>query len=595
LASNTSNPGAELTERSPRLKGLGVSRGIGKGNVVFLPTPTRSQFQDQLNDGDVEAEVERLRTAAETAKQQLQQLARETGNQEDHGVAEIFSVHILILESEFVDRVEDHIRGQRVNAEWAVNSVLGELTDKQTSLADENFRDKYLDIEDVAVRLRRAIRGTRAPIHLGPNAVVVARELRPSAVVELAKFKPAGLITEIGGWTSHMSIVAREFRLPMVTGIKNPEKLLCSGELVVVDGDQGEIRMDHGAGEDEDTALATYFAIESLGTASGQTLTKDEVEIIVHANADDPATYRIAESLGVLGVGLYRSELLISEDGGIPDESVQASAYAEMASATGAAGLVIRTFDISPEHFIRPPHDGHGNPALGLRAIRSGMANPELFRAQIKAILKASMAGKVDIILPMISNVEEILWAKEIIGSLAADARADGHGVVDPRVGVMIEVPSTVFLASRIARHVDFFCLGTNDLVQYLLAVDRDNDAVANWYQTLHPAVLSAIKTVIDASAAAGIPTIICGEMAGSPFYLPVLIGLGARQLSVNVNSIISVKTLLAGISTVEASELVEKLSPCETAAEVESLLIDHYQENWAHLFSARLLTPGSR
>ena len=582
------NAEAQTIERTERLKGLGVSRGVGKGNVVFLPTPAKLFPTDRLDEESVEIEIQRFRSAVETAKRQLLQLSQETDKKEDHQVAEIFSVQSLILESGFAADVESLIRDKKLSAEIAINEVLGEVSAKQGELRDDSFREKYLDIDDVATRLKRAIRGIRTPVELAPNAVVVARELRPSAVIELSRFNPAGLITEIGGWTSHMSIVAREFRLPMVTGIKDPEKFLSPGEMVIVDGNTGEVFIDHRLHIPEKSIITATRTSPEDGGSRDSIKTTDDIEFVIKANAEDPEAYRLAEQMGARGIGLYRSELLLPADGTLPDEESQTRAYSVIARAVGEFGVCIRTFDISPgqsgEEVV--PR----NPALGLRAIRSALALPESFATQIRAILRASTDGKIDIILPMVSNMEEVRTAKSLITRVRNEMDDKIRPVRAPRIGVMIEVPSAVLTAAQIADHVDFFCLGTNDLVQYLLAVDRDDDAVADWYQTLNPAVISAIRMVLDASAASGIPTIVCGEMAGSLFYLPVLVGLGAREFSVNPNSIDPIRRLLSGISAADATELISGLDKCETATEIEAQLRQYYQEHWNDLIPAELL-----
>ncbi len=574
--------------------GLGVSRGIGRGSVVFLPSGAKPHFRDHLTDADVANEIRRFSSAVDTSIGQLRALAKSHKENGGDQVSEIFSVHLLILESSFVDETETLIKEQRVNAESAIESIRGKYSAKQASLADENFRDRYLDIDDVASRLKRAMRGTRTPIKLHADAVVVARELRPSAVVELAKYQPAGLITEIGGWTSHMSIVAREFHLPMVTGIKNAEKFLTAGDVVVVDGNAGEVLLNpDGFSDGSSHSGRSAGTVEAMGQAP-RVMTTDGIEIVIRANTEDSDTYRSAERMGACGVGLYRSELLISEDGLVPGEDSQMASYSEIARATGKYGVAIRTFDISPEH-LADSGNSERNPALGMRAIRSGLSQPEFFRAQIRAILRASIVGRIDIILPMVSNVGEIVEARSIISELVGEIRNEGFPVDEPRVGVMVEVPSTVFLIPRILKNVDFLCLGTNDLVQYLLAVDRDNEAVAAWYQTLNPAVLSAIRIVLEASSSAGIPTTVCGEMAGSPFYVPVLIGLGARDLGINTNSIATVKNLVSGISAAETTEIVERLETFDTAEQIENFLREQYHENWESLFPAGLISAKHR
>ncbi|CAN5380898.1 phosphoenolpyruvate--protein phosphotransferase [soil metagenome] len=581
--------------RIRRLVGLGVSHGLGKGNVVFLPTGSNPQFRSQLTDKDVEVEIRRFRSAVDKAKHELLELSESPTEGKEHPVSEIFSVHLLILESPFVETTESVIREQKVNAEWALKSVLGEYSSKQAALADVHFRDKYLDIEDVASRITRAMKGSRPSLTLDPNAVVVAHEMRPSAVIELAKYHPAGLITEIGGWTSHMSIVAREFRLPMVTGIKNVGKFLKTGDLVVVDGDSGEVLLDPDGPNAPRNPTQSYVEPANEFRNISNVTTTDGVEIVIRTNAEDPSIYRTAEALGARGVGLYRSELLISDRGVLPDEEQQVAAYSEMARAVGEFGVAIRTFDVMPEQDTDDGVRSERNPALGLRAIRAGLSEPTLFKAQIRSILRASNVGKVDIVLPMISNIDEILQSRSVISSVRRELIDKGTHVKEPRIGIMVEVPSTVLAVSQMARHVDFLCLGTNDLVQYLLAVDRDNDMVAGWYQTLNPAVLSAIKIVLEAAAYAGISTTVCGEMAGSPFYVPVLIGLGARDLSINANSIRPVIKLISGISAGDAAALVNSLKSCETAGETELKLREYYQENWDSLFPPGLVSSKHR
>ncbi len=581
--------------RIRRLVGLGVSHGVGKGKVVFLPTGSTSQFRSVLTDNDVEVEIRRFRSAVDIAKRQLLELSQSPAEDEDHPISEIFSLHLLILESSIVETAESVIREQKVNAEWAIKSVLGEYSAKQAALTEVHFRDKYLDIEDVASRITRAMKGSRPSLTLDPNTVVVAHEMRPSAVIELAKHNPAGLVTEIGGWTSHMSIVAREFRLPMVTGIKNVGKFLKAGDLVVVDGDTGEVLLDpDGSNPLQNPTHPLEEPANDIRNISTVT-TADGVEIVIRANAENPSIYRTAEALGARGVGLYRSELLISNKGVLPDEEQQVAAYSEMARAVGEFGVAIRTFDEVPDQDTDDENPVERNPALGLRAIRAGLSEPALFKTQIKAILLASSVGKVDIVLPMISNIDDILRARSVISSVRREMIDQGIHVKEPRVGIMVEVPSTVLAAGQMARHVDFLCLGTNDLVQYLLAVDRDNDTVAEWYQTLNPAVLSAIKIVLEAAAKAGIPTTVCGEMAGSPFYVPVLIGLGAGDLSINTNSIRPVIKLISGISTSDAAILVNSLKSSETAGETELKLREYYQENWNSLFPPGLVSSKHR
>ncbi len=328
---------------------------------------------------------------------------------------------------------------------------------------------------------------------------------------------------------------------------------------------------------------------------NGKTSTKDGVEIVIRVNTDAPEIYRQARDQGASGVGLYRSEAIFDRMGSFPSEDEQFAAYTQIAAATGEAGVRIRTFDVGVGQLSGDAKVIERNPSLGLRSIRLSLTDQGYFRTQIRAILRASYGNSIDIVLPMISGVDEIFRLRSIIDEEKYELRAVGLPIGEPLLGAMIEVPSAVLTVNEIAQNVDLLCLGTNDLVQYLLAVDRDNESVADWYQTLHPAVIRSIREVVDAANNANIPLNICGEVAGSPFYTPLLIGLGARELSMNVNSIPNIRNLISGITCGEAAQLVDSISSCSTAAEIEDKLRAHYLENWSELFPSRLLYAKNR
>ena len=583
-----------------RLPALAVSRGIGIGRVVFLHGERRHFFRIDLDRSQVELELKRFSSAVDESIKQLRKLTVDTAPDPNQSVSDIFGVHLLIVEeSSLIDKISAVIRDQKVNAEWALKMVSDQYLEKQILTADQHFREKHLDIEDVAQRVLAALGGSPSTAQLMySGAVVVARELRPSAIMEMTKFKPAALITERGGWTSHTSILAREFKLPMASGIRNLDQTLAHGDTVVVDGINGQIILNPN--------LETIKQFHVLGTANivcddsqaengRSTKTLDGTVIAIRANVDIPDAYQIAKNFGAEGIGLFRSESLIGQRASIPSEDEQILAYRRLAELTGDGGLKIRTFDIGIGHFNETGFLGERNPALGLRSIRLSLSDSGHFRTQIRAILRAAVGQKIDIVLPMISGVSEVLRSKAIIDEERAKLRHDGISFGDPKLGAMIEVPSAVLTANEIAQKVDFICLGTNDLVQYLLAVDRDNDSVADWYQTLHPAVIRAISQVLEAAKLAGIPFTVCGEMAGSAFYLPLLIGLGVRDLSMNVNSIRHIRHLLSGIDVSETTSLVNLVKECETAEETENLLQDHYLNNWSGLFPSGLLNSKHR
>ena len=581
-----------------RLPALAVSHGIGIGRIVFLHCEKRHFFRLDLDAGQTGAELGRFRSAIDISILQLRELAANHELDPNQPVSDIFGVHLLILESSLVEKIETVIQNQRVNAEWAIRTVSDQYLERQEAVSDLNFRDKYLDIEDVANRLLTALGGSSATAQTDSDAVIVARDLSPSAIMELASSKPAAIITEHGGWTSHASIIARELNLPMVSGVRNLEHCVLIDDRVIVDGINGEVILnpsDETIMQFRDLAVPDENLSSSDGRIANGAVTDDGTNIVIRANIDQPAAYAAARRNGAQGIGLFRSESLIRRPGAIPTENEQYAAYCQIADAAGEAGVNIRTFDVGIDQLGGYAHSVECNPSLGLRAIRLSLSDQTHFRTQLRAIHRASFDRKIDIILPMISGVNEVLRAKAIIDEARAHLAKEGIDTGAPKLGAMIETPSAVFTAHEIAEHVDFLCLGTNDLVQYLLAVDRDNDAVAEWYQTLHPAVIRAIGDVLSAAQNAGIPVTVCGEMAGSPFYIPVLLGLGARELSMNVNSIQPIRQLLSGISVSDAIALVENIKTLVTAETIESHLREYYIENWSSLFQPELLSLRHR
>ena len=575
--------------RERRLPAIAVSRGIGFGRVVYLKGDERQFFRVDLRPDEISSEIERLRTAVSSTVDQLKKLADNNDPDPDHPVSSIFGVHLLILkESSFVPRIEETINRRRVNAEWALKIVADEYTAKQAAVDGEHFQEKHLDIEDVASRLLANLDGSSAGTELTySGAVIAARELRPSTIMEVIKVRPAALITERGGWTSHASILAREFKLPMVSGIAPLGQVVSHGDAVIVDGINGELIIDP-----EDGTVEKFRSVSPVPDISviesgvdPTVLTADGVQILIRANADSVAAYNQARSYGANGIGLFRSESLLGRPGTIPAEDDQVAAYVRLADAAGDATVRIRTFDIGLEEAGHHRAFTEHNPALGLRGIRLSLVEIETFRAQIRALLRASAGRNIDVILPMISGVDEIIRAREIIDDERYALTKNGIPVGSPRLGAMIELPSAVLTAATIARNVDLLCLGTNDLVQYLLAVDRDNDGVAESYQTLHPAVISSIASVLKAAREADITASVCGEMAGSPFYVPVLIGLGAFELGINPNSIRHVRDLCAGISASDAASLIHDIRGMDTALEIENSLREYYTEHWSNLF----------
>ncbi len=593
---NKQNTGAKSKFSEIKLKARAVARGVAIGKIVCLHGRKRQFYRINLDESQIDKEIRRFRAANRLAKRQLNKISSPTPLNGKNSKSSIFEAHLLILEDRsFLEKIEKNIREEKVNAEWAVKIVSEIYIGNYKAIADEHLREKYIDLEDVADRILAALGGGgKSLVKLEKNSIIVAKEVKPSTLIELTESNPKAIITEHGGWTSHTFILAREINLPAVTGMKGILRRVKTGDEVIVDGFNGQVILNPSkeSSEKYKIAAAQFQEIrhQESEPVKEKLKTLDGFEIIIRANLDLPQGYANARRFGAKGIGLYRSEFLFNQFKGFPSEQEQIKAYRKIAKLVGDEGVRIRTFDLSVEQLAGENEEKEKNPALGLRAIRLMLTHKKEFARQLRALLQASFENKIDIVLPMISDVFEIIETKKIIETEKARLRRKGISFGNPRLGAMMETPAAVLIADEIAREVDFFCLGTNDLVQYLLAVDRDNESVADWFRTLHPAVLRSIKIVLGAAEKNQIPTVICGEMAGSPVYVAILIGLGATELSMNVNSISRVRRIISHIAYEEAKEITDNIKKCRTADEVEDYVRQSFLTNWAHLFSADIL-----
>lgn len=595
--------------KEARWRGLSVSEGVVVGHVLRLHTGTRHIYRATLAEGEVARETRRFRAAVRLARRQLLEVKARAERELGPDHAYIFDAHLLMLEDrKLLDEVENHIEREHANAEWAIKVVSDRLLVVYSEIKDEYLRERGSDIEDVAQRLLVALSGERSPNRqLIEDAVIVAEDLLPSAMAELNLEHARAIATDAGGWTSHMAIIARGLGIPAVVGLRDLYRRARTGDAVVVDALSGEIVL-HPSAETlqsyqtivtRDSPVSVARTNGARASLSSQLLrTLDGIEITLRANVELPAEYEGVKRFGARGIGLYRSEFLMTQRGVMPSEDEQREAYLEVARLAGEDGATVRLFDLGGDKMGGLAHDIERNPALGLRAIRFSLAHEEVLRTQARAVLQAaaSAVGHLDIVLPMISDVTEVRRARRIIDEERAGLEKEGRAAGHVRIGAMIEVPSAVLIAPKLAREVDFFSLGTNDLVQYLLAVDRGNDEVAQWFRSLHPAVLESISRTLDAAHQAGIPAVVCGEMAATPAYAVLLVGLGATDLSMTPSSIPRVRRTISGIEHADAQRIARECLNGESADAVEELVRVRFGERWPHLFPPETLpAPGDQ
>ena len=583
-----------------RCKGLGVSDGVVLGRVLRFQEGTREVYRARIDDADLERERRRFRAAVRLSRRQLEAIKDRAEKELGRGHAYIFDAHLLFLEDAKLTRdVEDYIVKQRSNAEWAAKVVGDRLLSIYTQINDEYLRERGSDIEDVIQRLLANLTGEgRKYPNLSEDAVVVSRDLLPSTIAELDLSHVRAIATDTGGWTSHMAIIARGLGLTAVVGLRDFYQRTRTGDQIIVDARRGEVILHPTA-----ATIAEYefsrgappaIAPNVTGVVeSGPVTTGDGVSIALRANVELPTEFQAVREFGACGVGLFRSEFLLSRPGLMISEEEQYEAYKALAEAAGSDGAVVRLFDVGGE-IGNELKERERNPALGLRAVRFNLRNQQVMRTQVRAILRAAAVGQLSLVIPMIADVADVRSAQNVIAEELHNLTEASIPCAKVLIGAMIEVPSAVLTAEKIAGEVDFFELGTNDLVQYTLAVDRGNDKVSDWFRTLHPAVLYGINRTLQAASDARIPVIVCGEMASTPAYAVLLAGMGAIDLSMTPAMIPRVRSTLAQIDTKQAREVAQQCLGSATADEVEQIVRNEFRTRWPDLFPPSKLPKAS-
>lgn len=556
------------------LSGIGVSRGIAIARVQKLHAGDLDIPERAVEKDDIEGEVVRFVGAQRRAHEQLREVRDKIPVGTPNDIAAFIDTHILMLDDRSItDTTIGYIRSQHINAEAALRKTRDALIAVFEQMDDAYLRTRRDDVAHVCARIQRVLMRSdrQLPQKAGNEPfVMVADDITPADIILLAQLNVAAFVTEYGGPLSHTAILARSLGLPAIVGLRDARRLLREGEEVIIDGEAG-----HVLATPDDIALAFYRDKQQqqqqyragLVRLKGRAATsRDGMHLKLLANIEMLEDAKVAEENGAEGVGLYRTEFLYMNRKDLPSEDEQYEAYARIVSAVSGP-ITIRTLDLGADKQVdsgRNPGPTPNNPALGLRAIRLCLKEPELFRVQVRALLRASRLGRVQVMLPMISNLQEFRQACAAIDAARHELTGEGYRIAaDVPVGAMIEVPAAALASPMLARHARFFSIGTNDLIQYTLAIDRVDDEVNYLYDPLHPAVLQLISRTIDAGVGAKIPVAMCGEMAGDPRYTRLLLGLGLTEFSMHPASVLEIKRIIMDSNVSQLRTAVRELLLC--------------------------------
>ena len=562
------------------MKGLGVSPGIGIGKA-FIIDRGLIDIKKILVD-DVGKELDRLMTALETAKTQLNDLYNSTIDELGEKEAQIFKSHEMMLEDDtFISDVKNKIIAEGVNAEFALSETSNAYIKMFQNIENEYLRERSEDIRDVMDRVIRLMMGINSFDYsaLENNSIIVAKDLTPSDTAQLDRTKVAAMITEMGGKTSHAAIIARIMGIPTVVGLNNITDKIKPGDTVICDGRTGKVIINPNAKQlffyNKKKIREDEINKELRNQAGLPSVTLDGFKVNLSANIGVPNDVDMALENDAEGIGLFRSEFIFMNREHQPTEDEQFEQYKEVLVRMGDKPVIIRTLDIGGDKcvpYLDMPKEM--NPFLGYRAIRLCLGNVEVFRTQLRAILRASVYGNVKIMIPMISTMKELKDSKKVLQQAKDELLREGIKFKDDiEIGVMIETPSAAIISDLLAKEVDFFSIGTNDLIQYTMAVDRLNSKLSYLYSQYHPALLRLIKGIIDNAHKAGIWVGMCGEAAGDPKLIPVFIGMGLDEFSMNSPSILRARYIVRNINKKDMEIIAKSTLDMENALEVEEYL----------------------
>ncbi len=560
------------------LRGISVSPGIVVGKA-FLYLDDRPQVPHYtVSVLQVDSEITRFQSARDRAVSEVEALRVQTADTMGSDGRRFLDAHLLMLsDPEFGSQVEGRVRQERANAEWAMYEVVGGMVGQLEASEDQYLRERAIDIHDVARRILNHLleREKVSLAELSEEVVLVTRNLLPSDTLLMNKRMVKAIAMDGGAKTSHTAILARSFEIAAVLGLSDITRNVHAGEEIIVDGNAGVVIVDPDAktrdhylrlSKEWHKRWARLLVLNKLPAE-----TRDGKLIRLKANIEVPEETEVALAHGADGIGLYRSEFLFLKPGDFPSEQVQYEAYSGVIDAMKGAPVTIRTLDLGGDKILPDlPLHGEKNPILGWRAVRFCLSEVELFKVQLRALLRASTHGDLRIMFPMISGVEELGKVLEVLEQAKDELRRKGMAFNEStRIGIMIEIPSAALTADVLARKVDFFSIGTNDLIQYTIAVDRGNERIAYLYEPFHPGVLRLIKIIIEHAHAASIPVSMCGEMAGDPLATVVLLGLGLDTFSMSAARIPEVKEIIRAVTMSEAVEMVKTIMGMDSYTDV--------------------------
>jgi phosphotransferase system enzyme I (PtsI) len=579
-------------------RGIAVSAGVCRGKVIVLRRARHAIAKRQLANDEVAEEIQRFEQSLVRTRQQLTEIQRHVFKTMSSSEAEIFDSHLLMIEDPgVIGEALRLIREEMVNADHAFHTAASRYIDAMEKTGDDYLRERAADMKDLTNRVLDNLLGAKDQSdlgHLREPCILIGHDLSPSMTAQLDKKYVLGFVTDIGGKTSHTAILSRSLDIPAVVGVHSISEELETGDYALLDGYNGTVIVNP-----TDQTLFEYGQLAKIKASLGEKLrevqhqpavTLDGKTIHLSANIEDQHDVAAVIAHGAEGVGLFRTEFLFINRESLPSEEDQYTVYREVAIALKPHSVIIRTLDLGGDKFASHLQIAQEmNPFLGWRAIRFCLAQPEMFRAQLRAILRASAEGNVKMMYPMISGLDELLQANALVEQCKAELRAERIPFAeDLEIGAMIEIPSAVLIADSLAKRVKFFSIGSNDLIQYTLAADRTNEKVSHLYEPTHPAILRLIKLTVEAAHAQGIWAGVCGEIAGDPVLAPLLVGLGVDELSAAPAVIDQVKYIIRRIKLDEARQLAEFALASESPSEILARCVEFARETAPSLFDGK-------